>query len=51
MFLNLLSLHLVMKKIFFGLRDEDTYQSEKSYGVGSHRREWLKQNPQYNYKN
>ena len=36
---------------FFGLRDEDTYQNEKSYGPGSHRREWLKQNPQYNYKN
>lgn len=39
------------EKYFFALREIDLSQNEKSFGVGSHHREWLKQNPQYNYEN
>ena len=38
------------EKYLFGLRKEDTFQKERSFGPGAKYKKWLEENPKFNYK-
>tara|TARA_B100000579_G_scaffold33931_1_gene23736 strand:- start:3197 stop:4102 length:906 start_codon:yes stop_codon:yes gene_type:complete len=38
------------EKYLFGLRKEDVFQKERSFGPGAKYKKWLEENPKFNYK-